>query len=319
MSPVIPAALAGLHLGEFAPPLIATVVYLGLYARRARTLSHEGRPIATARIVSFITGVLLVAVVQIGPLDTLADSVLFAHMLQHILIGDIASLLIVLGITGPMIQPLLHMRLTRPLRAAAHPLIALTLWAVDLYAWHLPLFYQLAVRHDLIHALEHACLLWFGTLLWLALIGPLPKPSWFAGWGALGYVIAVRFIGAILANVLIWGQTVFYPVYKASDGARGLNPVSDQNLAGGAMMVEQIILTTLLLGWLFARFARQDEARQSLLDLASSRGIQLTDERARRAARAGSADRLRGRLMQMDPEAELDERHSSKEGPLESS
>ncbi|MGB0097581.1 MAG: cytochrome c oxidase assembly protein [Solirubrobacteraceae bacterium] len=242
------------------------------------------------------------AVVQIGPLDTLADSVLVAHMLQHILIGDIASLLIVLGVTGPVIQPLLHIRATRPLRTLAHPLIAVGLWALDLYAWHLPLFYQLAIRHDLVHALEHACLLWFGTLLWLGLIGPLPKLNWFAGWGALGYVVAVRFLGAILANVLIWGQTIFYPVYRSSDAARGLNALSDQNVAGGVMMVEQIILTTVLLGWLFVRFARQDEERQSLLDLAAARGVELSDERAGRAARAGTAERLRERLMQMAPE-----------------
>jgi cytochrome c oxidase assembly factor CtaG len=299
---VAPAAFTGLHLGESAPPLIAMVAYLCLYALRARTLAHEGRPTATWRVISFVLGVVIVAVVQIGPLDTLADSVLVAHMLQHILIGDIASLLIVFGLTGPVIQPLLHVRATRPLRTLAHPLVAVALWALNLYAWHLPLFYQLAIRHDLIHALEHACLLWFGTLLWLGLIGPLPKPQWFAGWGALGYIVAVRFVGAILANVLIWAQTILYPVYKSSDAARGLKALSDQNLAGGVMMVEQIIITTVLLGWLFARFARQDEERQSLLDLAAARGIELSDERARRAAHAGTTERLKKRIMQMAPE-----------------
>ncbi|MGH2887773.1 MAG: cytochrome c oxidase assembly protein, partial [Solirubrobacteraceae bacterium] len=291
-----PAALSGLHLGEFVPPLIATVAYFELYALRARRLARERRPVARWRVVSFAAGVLLVAAVQIGPLDTLADSVLVAHMLQHIVIGDIASLLIVLGLTGPVLQPLLHIRATRPLRTLANPLIAVALWAVNLYAWHVPLLYQLAIRHDLVHALEHACLLWFGVLLWVGLIGPLPKPAWFAGWGALGYVVAVRFIGAILANALIWTQTVVYPIYDSTDAARGLNPLSDQNLAGGLMMVEQIILTTILLGWLFFRFARQDEERQSLMDLAAERGIELSDERASRAARAGTTERLRERL-----------------------
>ncbi|MGB0097582.1 MAG: TlpA disulfide reductase family protein, partial [Solirubrobacteraceae bacterium] len=41
-----PAAFTGLHLGEFLPPLIATIAYLCLYALRARTLAHEGRPVA---------------------------------------------------------------------------------------------------------------------------------------------------------------------------------------------------------------------------------------------------------------------------------
>lgn len=309
-----PGALSGLHIAEFGPPLIATVLYALLFVRRARTLAREGRPIATWRVVSFAAGVLLVIVVQIGPVDTLADEVLVAHMVQHIVIGDIASLLIVAGLTGPVIAPLLRNRVTRPLRVLAHPFVAVVLWAVNLYVWHLPLLYQLAVRHDLIHALEHACLLWFGTLLWLSLIGPLPKPSWFAGWGALGYVVAIRFLGAVLANALVWAQTVFYPVYEASDAARGLNPLSDQNVAGAVMMVEQIVLTTLLLGWLFARFARQDERRQALVDLAAERGVELSDERATRAARAGADERMRERLMRMAPEPAGAESTSTRPG-----
>ena len=286
-----------LHLSEFLPPVLACVVYLVLYAKRARTLSRERRPVATWRVVSFVSGALLVTAAQLPPLDDLADKVLVAHMLQHIVIGDIASLLIVFGLTGPVLQPLLHIRLTRPIRRLASPLVALTLWALDLYAWHIPFFYQLAIRHDLVHALEHAFMLWFGALLWLALIGPLPKPQWFMGWGRLGYVILVRFTGAVLANVLIWAQTVFYPVYRSSDAARGLNPLSDQNLAGGVMMIEQIILTTLLLGWLFYRFAIQDEERQSLLDLAAERGVELSEERAARAAAAGTTAQLRERIL----------------------
>jgi len=140
-------------------------------------------------------------------------------------------------------------------------------------------------------------MLWFGSVLWLALIGPLPKPRWFNGPWELGYVMLVRFLGAVLANALIWGQAVFYPVYRSSDGARGLSPVSDQNLAGGVMMIEQVILTTCLLAWLFRRFTRQDEERQSLLDWAARRELPLDAERAARAARAGATDRLRERLL----------------------
>jgi len=295
-------AFGGLHWAEFAPPLVASAVYLTLYGRRARTLKREARPVMRWRAASFVCGAVLLVAVQIGPLDALADQVLIAHMIQHIIIGDFCSLLIVVGLTGPVLQPLLHIRITRPLRVLSHPLVALILWAANLYAWHLPLLYQLAIRHDLVHALEHACLLWFGALLWLGLLGPLAKPRWFNGWGQLGYIIAVRFTGAVLANVLIWTQTVFYPVYRASDAHRGLNPLSDQNVAGGIMMVEQIILTTLLLGWLFYRVARQDEERQALLDLAAERGIALSDERASRAASAGAGERLRARLLDREPE-----------------
>jgi putative membrane protein len=292
-----PLAPAALHLAESTPPLLAFLAYLSLYSKRAHTLSREGRPIPVWRIASFVIGVTTMTLVQIGPLDDLADDVLVAHMAQHIFIGDIASLFVVLGLTGPVLAPLLHFRATRPLRVLASPGVALVLWTVDLYGWHLPFMYQAAINHDLVHAGEHLCFFWFGCLLWLALIGPLPKPRWFTGWGRLGYVVGVRFIGAILANVLIWAQTVFYPVYKATDGARGLNALSDQNLAGGLMMIEEIILTTLLLGWLFYRFAKQDEERQELMDWAAEHGIELSDDRAARAAASGGAERLRERLL----------------------
>jgi putative membrane protein len=294
---VTPLADNTLHLGEFLPPLLACALYLLLYTRRARTLADRRQPVAGWRVASFAAGALLTTAVQLPPLDDLADRLLIAHMLQHIVIGDLASLLIVLGLTGPMLQPLLQIRLTRPLRRLAHPLVALVLWAVDLYAWHLPFLYQTAIRHDLVHALEHACLLWFGILLWLALLGPLPQPRWFGDWARLGYIGGVRLLGALLGNVLMWTQTVFYPVYNASDAARGLNPLSDQNIAGAVMMVEQSLLTILLLAWLFLRFARQSEERQALLDLAAERGILLSERRAALAAGAGTIGELRERLL----------------------
>jgi cytochrome c oxidase assembly factor CtaG len=305
--PAVPLAAYSPHLAEFMPPLIAAAVYLGLYRKRTATLSRTGRPVPRWRAACFVAGTLLLVAVQVGPLDELADEVLAAHMVQHIVIGDICSLLIVLGLTGPVLQPLLHIRLTRPLRTLANPLIALLLWALNLYVWHLPLLYQLAINHDLVHALEHACLLWFGTLLWLGLIGPLPKPAWFTGWGEVGYVFAVRLIGAVLANALLWAQTVFYPVYRSSDAARGLSPVSDQNVAGAVMMVEQIVLTLLLFVWVFMRFATRDEERQELLDLAAAHGIPLSEERAARAARSGTAARLRARLLETAARAAPDD------------
>lgn len=299
MTPVASTILpdGGLHLGEFLPPIVACGIYVLLYLRRTQTLARRQAPVARWRITCFLAGASLMAIVQIGPVDSLADQILLVHMAQHIVLGDLCSLLLVLGLTGPVLAPLLHLRFTRPIRILSHPIVALVLWALDLYGWHVPLLYQLAIRHDLVHALEHACLLWFGSLLWLALIGPLPKPAWFGGWYRLSYIVVVRVLGAVLGNVFIWTQTVLYPVYRASDAARGLKPLSDQNIAGGLMMIEQMLLTTVLLGWLFLRFLRQDERRQELVDVAATRGIALSDDRAARAAASGHAGHLRDRLL----------------------
>lgn len=301
-----PAAAAlpygGLHLGEFLPPLLACALYIVLYARRAGTVAARGSPPGPRRAGCFIAGAALAAVIQLPPLDSLGDQVLLVHMVQHILLGDICSLLLVLGLTGPMLRPLLQLPGARAMRLLAHPVVALLLWAADLYAWHVPLLYQLAIRHDLVHALEHACLLWFGALLWVSLLGPLPKPRWFGNRAALVHVFAVRTVGAVLGNVLIFVGSVVYPIYDRSDAGRGLNPLSDQNVAGAAMMVEQMVLTAILLGWLFLRWVRQDGERQELLDLAGATGTTLTEERAARAAGAGATQRMRERLLDGAPQ-----------------
>jgi hypothetical protein len=100
-------------------------------------------------------------------------------------------------------------------------------------------------------------------------------------------------------------------VYDARDASRGINALSDQNLAGGLMMVEESLLTVILLAWLFFRFAIRDEQRQELVDLAEAHGVELSDERAARAAAAGETERLRARILSAAAEKE------SSEVPLE--
>jgi cytochrome c oxidase assembly factor CtaG len=290
-----------MHLAEFLPPVTIMAAYMAAYGARVATLRRQRRPVAGWRIAAFAAGATIVALAQIPALDDLADRVLVAHMTQHLLIGDIAAFLLVLGLTGPVLQPLLRLRAGGWTRTLMNPVVALTLWALDMYVWRVPFLYQAAIRHDLLHALEHASYLWFGMLLWVALLGPLPKPAWFTNWARLGYVVAVRLLGAALANAFIWSQTLFYPVYRATDAHAGLNPLSDQNVAGAVMMVEQVLLTVGLLAWLFLRFAQQDEERQQLLDLARARGVPLADERAARAVAAGAAGRLRERVTQASP------------------
>ncbi len=217
-------------------------------------------------------------------------------MTEHLLLGDIAALLIVLGLTGPLIAPILRIKLFDRLRILAHPLIAFPLWAIDLYVWHLPVFYEAALRHAGVHALEHAMFLGFGINMWMCLFGPLPMPSWFGNGAKLGYIVAVRLTGTVLGNVFLWSGTVFYPYYIHGDAVWHISPIADQNLAGAIMMIEESILTLCLFCWLFLRTAKQGEERQDLLDFAQSHGLELSEERAARAVGAGRGPELRKRL-----------------------
>ena len=194
------------------------------------------------------------------------------------MLGDLAALLIVLGLTGPLLQPLLATRGLGWLRVLGHPAVALPLWLADLYLWHVPALYQAALSSQAVHALEHACFVGFGIAMWMALLGPLPKPDWFGNGARLIYVIVVRFGGAVLANVLLWSGSALYPDYAAGEAAHGISPLADQGAAGVVMMIEQGLVTLGLFAWLFFRAAQQSDERQALLDLAAG---------ARRAARRG--------------------------------
>jgi cytochrome c oxidase assembly factor CtaG len=266
-----------------------------LYARRVRTLASAGRPVPRWRQACFYSGFVAIAA-AVSSLGGTSQELLYAHMVEHLLLGDVAALLIVLGLTGPVLAPVLRIRLFDRLRVLSHPAIALPLWIVDLYLWHLPVLYQAALRHSGVHALEHGMFLAAGVNMWMCLLGPLPTPSWFGNLGKLVYVVAVRLAGTVLGNVFLWSGTVFYPYYLSGDASFHISPIADQNLAGAIMMIEESILTLGLFCWLFLRAARESEERQDLLDLAHARGLELTETRAARAVSAGRGAELRRRI-----------------------
>ena len=295
LSPPLPFADAPVQTIGF--PVLVALAWIP-YHLRARKLAREGRAVPGWRRACFAAGLIVLEIAVSPPVDRLSEQLLVAHMAEHLLIGDIASLLLVLGVTGPLIAPLLRNRAVSKLRVLTHPVVAIVLWAVNFYAWHSPYLYQEALRHGALHALEHATFLTFGMAVWMALLGPLPKPQWFNNGAKLVFVIAVRLVGTVLANVLIFGGTVFYPYYRPGDALWHISPIADQVAAGGLMMVEESFLTIGLFCWLFMRVAQENEQRQALLDFAGQHGLELDDRRAGRAVAAGRSEELWERLRQ---------------------
>ncbi len=282
-----------------AQDAVLAAVALGcwrVYHRRARLLAANARPVPRWREWVFAGGVLVLLIALSSPFGSISGDLLIAHMVEHLLIGDVAALMIVLGITGPMIAPLLRIRVVARLRFLVHPAVAAPVWLIDFYAWHLPFLYQAALRHDAIHAFQHACFFSFGCAMWMALLGPLPKPAWFGNAARLLYIAGVRLAGAVLGNVLLWSHTVFYPFYVGRGSDYGISPQTDQNVAGAVMMVEGSILTLGLFAWLFLRTAAQSDERQELLDYAEANAFDLDEARATRAVAAGRGAELRQRL-----------------------
>jgi putative membrane protein len=276
---------------QLLPATIAGV----LYALRAHALRGTPRAVPGIRQASFYGGLVLI-VATLTLTGSLSDELFAAHMAEHLLIADLGALLLVLGLTGPVLAPVLRVRAFDRLRVLAHPAVAFPLWAVDLYLWHVPALHEAAVRHEGVHALQHLGFVLFGANMWMALLGPLPKPAWFGNLARLVYVIAVRLTGAVLGNVFVFGGRAFYDVYAAGERAHGISPGADQNAAGAIMMIEGSLLTLGLFAWLFLRSAREGDERQELLDLAAARGVELSDARAARAVAAGRGAELRERI-----------------------
>lgn len=277
---------------ELAPMLIAAA----LYAKRVATLSAKGRPVPLWRQVCFASGLLTIVVALVSPISDVAEQLVIAHMVEHLMLGDIATLLLVLGLTGPLLQPILAIPVFDRLRVLANPAVAFPLWVFNFYLWHVPALYDAAYGGAPLHALEHTTFIFFGCLMWMPIFGPLPTPQWFTAAWKVAYVIAVRFAGAILGNVLMWSGTVLYTIYAPGEREWGLSPLTDQSTAGVIMMVEGTFLALGLLAWVFFEAAREGTEKQRLLDLAYDSGVVLEEGRAQRAVAAGHGARLEERI-----------------------
>jgi putative membrane protein len=298
---ILPLAHASGFYGllELAPLLIVAA----LYAKRASALAAKRRPVPLWRQACFAAGLLTIAVALVTPISEAAEQLVIAHMGEHLLLGDLATLLLVLGLTGPLLQPVLAIPVFDRLRVLANPAIALPLWMLNFYFWHVPALYDAAYGGAPVHALEHATFIFFGCLMWMPVFGPLPTPQWFTAAWKVVYVIAVRFAGAILGNVLMWSDTVLYDVYRPGEREWHISPVTDQSIAGVIMMVEGTFLGLGLLAWFFFKAAREGIEKQRLLDLAQDRGFALDAERAERAVAAGHGARLERQILAAEPSA----------------
>ena len=140
------------------------------------------------------------------------------HMIEHLLLGDIAALLIVLGLTGPLIAPILQNKAVRPparALASGDRLPAVGDRPVRLAAARRSTRPRCATPASTRSSTR--CSSRFGVNMWMCLVGPLPTPGWFGNLGRLVYIVAVRLAGTVLGNIFLWSGTVFYPFYSHGD------------------------------------------------------------------------------------------------------
>jgi putative membrane protein len=250
------------------PAVLAPLILLaGVYVWRFREVRREagGRGAGALQALAFAGAMLALLAALVSPLDGLGENYLFsAHMVQHLLLGDIAPLLLLVSLSRVIMRPATRrlVRVERALGPLASPLTGLLLWLFVMYLWHVPALYDAAVENPFVHLVEHVSFFAAGIALWWPLIQPVPMRHRLTGMQPLGYVAGAKAGLAALGLYLAWSTTALYPYYEHTPRIWGLSPVEDQNIGGVVMMAEQSLTLVLVMVVLFVQMLSRSEEEQ---------------------------------------------------------
>jgi cytochrome c oxidase assembly factor CtaG len=228
------------------PLLLVAAVYATGTLRLWRR-AGIGHGVGTRQVISFGAGLIVIGLALLSPLDAVADELVSAHMVQHLLLIVVAPPLLVLGAPYAVLLWAIPRSQRRPLAQALRrvhpawvvfsaPLVVVALNVAVIWVWHLPALYDAAVQNDLVHGTEHACFLGASLLLWWTLVhaGERGRPGYGSG-------IVIVFITAMQSTILgalfTFARTPWYPIYLSRTDAWHLTPLQDQQLAGVIMWI----------------------------------------------------------------------------------
>ena len=264
--------LSPIVLGSLA---LYAAIYLWRW-RRAR-IEEGGRGAGVSQMACFAVAMVALCAAVVSPIDGLGEDYLFSmHMLQHILLGDIAPVFLLLALSRVIMRPATRrlVAVERALGRFAHPLTGLFLWFGLIYLWHIPALYDAAAASPAVHALEHASFFTAGVALWWPLVQPVPMRRRMTGMWPFAYIAAAKAGLAGLGLYLTWTKGVVYDHYESVPRIWGLTALEDQNVGGAMMMLEQSVVLLIAFVVLFTRMLGQSEAdelrRERLEDAAAA-------------------------------------------------
>ncbi|HEY5046330.1 MAG TPA: cytochrome c oxidase assembly protein [Solirubrobacteraceae bacterium] len=258
--------------------LAAAVIYTRMY-RRAGARTSTSTPNA-GHWIPYAGGLLILAVALLSPLDSIGDGwLLSAHMMQHVLLSDIAPALLVLGLRSPVLPLGLSRRALmavapggrsgRLLARLTSPWLAIPLWVAATWVWAIPSVFDFAAQHPTVHAIEHATLFYTGLAMWWLIIDPLPRARLRPNGERLALLGFTRLASASVCLPLTWLSATEYPLYVGAPRAYGLSAINDQHLAGASMCFVEFLVFGIAFAAVFISILGRDDSRVTLAEYAA--------------------------------------------------
>ncbi|MDQ3742583.1 MAG: cytochrome c oxidase assembly protein [Actinomycetota bacterium] len=244
----------------FSPgAIVLMLAATALYVARWRN-SDAG----AGRLALFLAGMLCVAAAIVSPLDRLAEQLLSMHMVQHLLLLDLAPILIILSFTKVLLRPATRrlMPIERGAGFLAHPAFAVLLYAGAMWVWHVPALYDAALENSGLHVLEHLIMSAAGGLYWWHVLSPIRPRVPLHGLSGVAYMLSTKVLLGILGVVLTFAPESFYAFYEDQPRYWDLTAREDQSIAGAIMALEQGIVMGIALAYLFVKLLSESEKEE---------------------------------------------------------
>jgi putative membrane protein len=269
---VAPSTSALLTQWSWAPSVVLGILLMGgayIYAAGPLRRRHGWQGPTRAQLTWFALSDVVLVIALLSPLDAISDQYLFsAHMVQHLLLATVWPPLVLMALTPWMVRPIFRSGIIAPFVSfLTYPAIALVLFNIDVYLWHIPAMYNATLQHENVHILEHVTFMFFGLLNWWPLLSPLRELRLSYPFQIL-YLFLDGMFMMVLGIVFTFSPVVFYSAYSSAPRLWGLSALTDQQIGGLVMWYPGNLPYAVLLAVAFYRwFDGGDEFHET--DLAS--------------------------------------------------
>jgi cytochrome c oxidase assembly factor CtaG len=235
-------------LGTISMLLITAAIYMGGFHRLHRQMPDR---FPNWRLAAFLCGIAALLVAIASPLEELDDQLLQVHMTQHLILMLIAPTLLLAGapaivfvrampprVAKFLLGPAMRSSVVRRLFAwLTEPMVCWLAFSAAFWIWHLPGFFQLALRSERCHVVEHGCFFVTALMFWYPVIQPWPSVARWPRWSMIPYLLLADGQNTILAALFMFSDRLIYPFYATAPRVAGFSPLGDQIVAGAIMWV----------------------------------------------------------------------------------